>query len=68
MNVHVNGAAREVAEGSSVQALVALLGMDPSARGVAVALDARVVPRARWKDTEVGPGSRVEVVTAMQGG
>ena len=40
----------------------------PQARGVAVALNGAVVPRARWTETALSPGDRVEIVHARQGG
>lgn len=36
--------------------------------GIAVALDDAVVPRSRWSRTELGPGQKLEIVTAVQGG
>lgn len=36
--------------------------------GVAVALNAEVVPRSRWVETSLGPGDRVEILGASQGG
>lgn len=44
------------------------LVVDGAPRGVAVALDDAVVPRSAWGTTNVRPGDRVEVVTAVQGG
>ena len=44
------------------------LVVDGAPRGVAVALDDAVVPRSAWGSTNVRPGDRVEVVTAVQGG
>ena len=38
------------------------------ARGVAVAVDAEVVPRGEWETTELDDGARVEVLRAIQGG
>lgn len=66
MIVTLNGEPREVADGATVAALVALLGA--GGRGVAVALAGEVVPRARWEETAVADGDRVEVVAAIQGG
>jgi sulfur carrier protein len=66
--VHVNGQAREVREGTTVSRVVAGLGADRPARGVAVAVDAEVVPRGEWERRELRDGDRVEVVTAIQGG
>ena len=37
-------------------------------RGVAVAVDAEVVPRSAWDEVELADGQRVEVVGAIQGG
>lgn len=36
--------------------------------GVAVAVDAAVVPRSSWFHTTVAEGQSVEIVTAIQGG
>ncbi len=37
-------------------------------RGVAVAVDAEVIPRGEWEAFVVQEGAHVEVVTAVQGG
>ena len=66
MNVWINGSRRELAEGASVADAVADLGAAPS--GVAVAVDAEVVPRADWAGHRLSEGARVEVLTAVQGG
>jgi sulfur carrier protein len=44
------------------------LGLAVSARGVAIAVDGEVVPRADWPTFELPEQARVEVLTAMQGG
>lgn len=66
MNIRLNGAAREVADGISVGAL--LLTETGSARGSAVVLDGEVVPRSSWDTVTVQAGQSVEIVTAVQGG
>ncbi|MFD0204813.1 sulfur carrier protein [Saccharothrix carnea] len=66
MKAKVNGLERELADGSTVATVLALL--DAPASGVAVALDGEVVPRAAWGTTSVPEGSAVEVLTAVQGG
>jgi sulfur carrier protein len=66
--VHVNGDARELADGTTVAGIVALLPGIPEGRGVAVALDGEVVPRGRWEHTELNDGAQIEVVVAVQGG
>jgi sulfur carrier protein len=62
----VNGLERELADGSTVASVLALL--DAPAGGVAVAVDGEVVPRGTWATTVVPEGSAVEVLTAVQGG
>jgi sulfur carrier protein len=42
--------------------------LDLPHRGVAVAVDAEVVPRGEWPTHVIADGARVEVVTAVQGG
>ena len=67
MIVHVNGESRELAEGTTVAAVVATAA-DPRRRGVAVAVDAEVVPRGQWDARELHDGARVEILVAVQGG
>ncbi|MER5773450.1 sulfur carrier protein ThiS [Streptomyces sp. NPDC002039] len=66
MTISVNGEPREVAAGTTLDAVVATLTR--AHQGVAAALNETVVPRGRWSHTEVGEGDRVEVLTAVQGG
>jgi sulfur carrier protein len=66
--VIVNGEARELPGATTVAALVAALGLPAGGRGVAVAVDGEVVPRAEWPTCALAEGARVEVLTAMQGG
>ena len=51
-----------------MSALLAALEMPAGGRGVAVAVDAEVVPRGQWETTELDEGARVEVLRAIQGG
>jgi len=64
----VNGRDSDLRAGTTVQAAVAGLGIDPEARGIAVAVDGEVVPRAAWPTFALAADARVEVLTAMQGG
>jgi sulfur carrier protein len=68
MTVVVNGEERRLVPGTTVQALLDALDVPGGARGVAVAVDAEVVPRAEWETTELDDGARVEVLRAIQGG
>lgn len=64
--VLVNGAGRDLADGATVADAVA--AVTEQARGVAVAVNGEVVPRADWARTRLRAGDRVEVLTAAQGG
>ncbi|MEU2430078.1 MULTISPECIES: sulfur carrier protein ThiS [unclassified Streptomyces] len=66
VTVSVNGEPRDVAAGTTLDALVATLTGAPS--GVAAALNETVVPRGEWSATPLREGDRVEVLTAVQGG
>jgi sulfur carrier protein len=65
--IFVNGEPRE-REGATIEELLADLGVEIRARGVAVAVDGEVVPRAEWGDRRITEGQRVEALSAMQGG
>ena len=54
-----------------VATLAALLeekAVDVAQRGIAVALNGAVIPRAAWPQTPLKPGDSVEIVHARQGG
>ncbi|MEW2633464.1 sulfur carrier protein ThiS [Streptomyces sp. NPDC048389] len=66
MNISVNGEARDLAAGTTLDTVVAELTAAPS--GVAAAVNETVVPRSQWPGTPLGDGDRVEILTAVQGG
>jgi sulfur carrier protein len=66
--VQVNGRETELPAGATVGTAVAELGVETPRRGVAVAVEAQVVPRGEWESRELAHGDRVEVVMAIQGG
>ncbi|MFW5972512.1 MAG: sulfur carrier protein ThiS [Bacteroidota bacterium] len=68
--VYINGQEREVTVGQSLaDALHATMDIDPLyAKGVAVAVNDKVIRREDWKDVFLEPEDRVEVITAQQGG
>ena len=68
MRVLLNGSPAELADGATVQAAVATLDLPAAGRGVAVAVDAEVVPRTQWETHELQEGARIEVLRAIQGG
>ena len=52
----------------SVAELLAGLGLDTNKRGIAVALNSQVLPRAAWAQTKVMPGDKIEIVRPLAGG
>jgi sulfur carrier protein len=68
MTVLVNGTSTQLDEGATVADLLGRLDVPADARGVAVAVDAEVVPRGAWATTAIADGAQVEVLTAIQGG
>lgn len=69
MKVELNGRLVELAPGATVATAVLEAGaVARNGRGVAVAVDGEVVPRADWGKTQLQSGQSVEVVRAVQGG
>jgi sulfur carrier protein len=68
VRVILNGAERDLPDGSTVEDAVGLAGVAPGERGVAVALDRDVVPRGDWHGTVLQPGAQIEVLRASAGG
>ncbi len=71
MELTINGDRREVADGTTVEAVVRDLttsGDGDIPGGIAVAVNDEVVRRTAWADSVLAPGDRVDVLTAVQGG
>jgi sulfur carrier protein len=66
VTITVNGEAREVADGATLDALLAELGVRRD--GSAVALNDDVVPRGRHDATRLREGDRLEIIVAVAGG
>jgi sulfur carrier protein len=67
-HVVLNGAPCELPDGAMLEDAIARSGVHESRRGVAVAVDGEVVPRAEWEATALADGAKVEVLQAVQGG
>jgi sulfur carrier protein len=68
MKVLLNGESAEFVDGTTVKSAVESLDLPAAGRGVAVAVDAEVVPRGQWDATQLHDGARVEILRAIQGG
>jgi sulfur carrier protein len=68
MRVVLNGETAELADGATITAALESLDLPGAGRGMAVAVDAEVVPRGQWDATTLHEGARVEILRAIQGG
>lgn len=66
-NIRINGQDEPLAA-TTLAALLEVKAIDTSQRGIAVALNGAVVPRAAWPQTQLKSGDSVEIVRARQGG
>jgi sulfur carrier protein len=65
--IRVNGQDEPLAA-ATLAALLEEKTVDTGQRGIAVALNGAVVPRAAWPQTPLRPGDSVEIVRALKGG
>ncbi|HLH94505.1 MAG TPA: sulfur carrier protein ThiS [Xanthobacteraceae bacterium] len=65
--IRINGADEPLAA-ATLAALLEEKAVDVGQRGIAVALNGAVVPRAAWGETPLKAGDSVEIVRARQGG
>ncbi len=65
--IRINGETEPLAAGTVIGLLEAR-GVDPAARGLAVALNGAVVPRRAWGATALGLGDEIEIVKLFAGG
>jgi sulfur carrier protein len=66
VTISVNGEPRDVADATTLDALLERLGARRD--GIAVALNDDVVPRARHAATALREGDRLEIIVAVAGG
>ena len=66
--IRVNGESEPLGAKKTLEALLADKAVDTGQRGIAVALNGAVVPRAAWRETPLRSGDSVEIVRARQGG
>ncbi len=66
ISVTVNGEAREVAQGMTLDTLVSELGLP--ADGIATAINRDVVPRSTYAQTVLTDGMVIEIIRAVGGG
>jgi sulfur carrier protein len=65
--IRINGETAPLAA-ATLGALLAEKALDTGQRGIAVALNGTVVPRAAWLETPLKAGDSIEIVRAKLGG
>ena len=66
MEISLNGEPRQIEEGTTLQGLVGTLQLPD--RALAIAVNRKVITRAKWPEVVLLPGDRVELVRAIGGG
>ena len=66
MQIFLNGESQDVAEGTTVEALVLSMTDDP--RGIAIERNLEIVPKSEHGQTKLEEGDRLEVVQFVGGG
>lgn len=68
MQLQINGTTQEFEVlAPTLTAVLASLELGP-VRGIAVAVNDRVIPRGQWDDVVLLPNDRIEIIRATQGG
>ncbi|MDO8351266.1 MAG: sulfur carrier protein ThiS [Gallionella sp.] len=66
MTVHINGAARPLADACSIAALIAELGY--TGKRIATERNGDIVPRSQYAAQILNDGDKLEIVVAVGGG
>ena len=66
-NIRINGQPEPLIV-ATLAALLQEKAIDTRQRGIAVAINGAIVPRAAWPDTKLRAGDNIEIVRARQGG
>ena len=66
INVNINGTARQLADSTSVAALIEEMGL--AGKRIALERNGEIVPRSSFPSQRLADGDRLEVVIAVGGG
>ena len=67
MTIVVNGECQPY-RAQTVAELMEMQGIAPERAGIAVAVNGKVIARSRWREHQLQPDDRVEIVKAVAGG
>jgi sulfur carrier protein len=66
IEITVNGEARQMSQGARITELIKQLELAPER--LAIELNLSILPRAKWAETELKSGDRLEIVHFVGGG
>ncbi len=66
MKIQLNGEPREIADGTTLSALLEVLEMGQ--QRIAVEINLNIIPRSQHADTVLQTGDKIELVRAIGGG
>ncbi len=66
MEIRLNGENREIADGTTLAQLV--VELNAPNRAMAIAVNRKVITKAKWGESMLQPGDVVELVRAIGGG
>ncbi len=69
MKIQINGQEQQFTEETSIKLTDILSEMDVNhQRGIAIAVNDRVIPKSEWTQSELADGDVIEIIRATQGG
>jgi sulfur carrier protein len=67
MEITVNQQTYQVTDVCNVQQMLAIV-FDALPKGIAVAINQAIIPRANWTDHQISPNDQIVIIKATQGG
>lgn len=68
MQITLNGEARTVKDRLTIRDLLIDIQIDPSQKGIAVAINAQIATERDWASIRLQAGDQVDIIHAVQGG
>ena len=68
LSITLNGRSETLPVVATILEILQAVAIDPGQRGIAVAVNDRVVRRGEWEIHKLADGDRIDVIQATQGG
>ena len=66
--MYINGSNLNFLSSETLTQVCARVGIDPTAKGIAIAVNEQIIPRHRWNEIYPEEEDRIEIIHAAQGG